>query len=65
MVSCFNDNKKPPKQRLLFLHLSLAGLPNHRWNQILSDLILFAERLEGLGFRVVGGEVVVANGVDA
>jgi len=43
----------------------LAGLPDHRWNQILSDLILFSERLEGLGFRVIDGEVIVAGGIDA
>ena len=43
----------------------MAGSLDHCWNQILPDLILFSERLEALGFRVIDDKVVIVDGNDA
>ena len=43
----------------------VAGSLDRSWNQVLPDLILFSERLEALGFRVINGEVTVADGHNA
>jgi hypothetical protein len=34
---------------------------NHRWNTILPDLILVAEKLEALGFHYFDGKVTVED----
>jgi len=43
----------------------MAGSLDHCWNQILPDLILFSDRLEALGFRVISDEVIIMDGNNA
>ena len=47
------------------MKMLMAGSLDHCWNQILPELILFSERLEALGFRVIDDKVIIVDGNDA